>query len=58
MARLVAAFGSSHSPMLASRIEDWQTGFLSRDQARQFVDLDGNETRVGDLGSWLDLEAA
>jgi 3-O-methylgallate 3,4-dioxygenase len=42
MAQLVAAFGSSHSPMLASRIEDWQTGFLARDQARQFVDLDGN----------------
>jgi len=42
MARLVAAFGSSHSPMLASRIEDWQTGFLARDQARQFVDFDGN----------------
>ena len=42
MARLVAAFGSSHSPMLASRIEDWQTGFLARDKARQFVDFDGN----------------
>ena len=43
MARLVAAFGSSHSPMLASRVEDWQTVFLARDQARQFVDFDGNE---------------
>jgi 3-O-methylgallate 3,4-dioxygenase len=42
VARLVAAFGSSHSPMLASRVEDWQTGFLARDQARQFVDFDGN----------------
>ena len=42
MARLVAAFGTSHSPMLASRVEDWQTGFLARDQARQFVDFDGN----------------
>jgi hypothetical protein len=42
MARLVAAFGTSHSPMLASRIEDWQTGFLARDKARQFVDFDGN----------------
>ena len=42
MARLVAAFGSSHSPMLASRVEDWQSGFLARDQARQFVDFDGN----------------
>ena len=42
MAQLVAAFGSSHSPMLASRVEDWQSGFLARDQARQFVDFDGN----------------
>ena len=42
MAQLVAAFGTSHSPMLASRIEDWQTGFLARDKARQFVDFDGN----------------
>jgi 3-O-methylgallate 3,4-dioxygenase len=42
MAQLVAAFGTSHSPMLASRIEDWQTGFLGRDKARQFVDFDGN----------------
>jgi hypothetical protein len=49
MARLIAAFGSSHSPMLASRIEDWQGGFLSRDQARQFVDLDGNECTYGEL---------
>jgi hypothetical protein len=49
MARLVAAFGSSHSPMLASRIEDWQSGFLSRDQARQFVDLDGNACSYAEL---------
>jgi 3-O-methylgallate 3,4-dioxygenase len=49
MARLVAAFGSSHSPMLASRIEDWQSGFLSRDQARQFVDLDGNACNYTEL---------
>jgi hypothetical protein len=49
MVRLVAAFGSSHSPMLASRIEDWQTGFLSRDEARQFVDLDGNACSYTEL---------
>ena len=42
MGQLVAAFGSSHSPMLASRVEDWRDGFLSRDRARQFIDLDGN----------------
>jgi 3-O-methylgallate 3,4-dioxygenase len=49
MAQLVAAFGSSHSPMLASRIEDWQTGFLARDQARQLVDLDGNACSYAEL---------
>jgi hypothetical protein len=49
MAKLVAAFGSSHSPMLASSIEDWQSGFLSRDQARQFVDLDGNPCSYTEL---------
>jgi hypothetical protein len=41
MARLVAAFGSSHSPMLAARAEDWNGGFLGRDRARAHVDLDG-----------------
>jgi len=49
MAQLVAAFGSSHSPMLASRIEDWQSGFLARDQARDFVDLDGNACSYAEL---------
>jgi hypothetical protein len=42
MAQFIAAFGTSHSPMLASRAEDWQGGFLARDQARQFVDFEGN----------------
>jgi thiamine biosynthesis lipoprotein len=32
-------------------IDSWGLG-------ARLVDLDGNETRVGDLGSWLDLEAA
>jgi hypothetical protein len=49
MAQLVAAFGSSHSPMLASRIDDWQGGFLARDQARQFVDLDGDACNYAEL---------
>ena len=44
MARLVAAFGSSHSPMLAAQPEDWNGGFLTRDRARKHVDLDGNPT--------------
>ncbi|HEY3846472.1 MAG TPA: hypothetical protein VGL95_05110 [Acetobacteraceae bacterium] len=42
MARLVAAFGSSHSPMLAARAQDWDGGFLGRDRGRAHIDLDGN----------------
>ena len=42
MARLVAAFGSSHSPMLAAQAEDWNGGFLGRDRTRAHVDLYGN----------------
>ena len=49
MARLVAAFGSSHSPMLAAQAADWNGGFLSRDRARAHVDLDGNPCRYDDL---------
>ena len=49
MARLVAAFGSSHSPMLAAQAADWNGGFLSRDRARAHVDLDGKPCRYDDL---------
>jgi|SRR6185312_1405266 len=50
MADLVAAFGTSHSPMLAARVQDWVEGaFTGRDKARAFVDLDGNPCRYNDL---------
>jgi 3-O-methylgallate 3,4-dioxygenase len=50
MARIVAGYGSSHSPMLASLVEDWQGGaFTSRDRARAHYDLDGQPTRYEDL---------
>ncbi len=49
MARIVAGFGSSHSPMLAAREEDWPVAFLARDRARQHVDLDGRPCRYDDL---------
>jgi hypothetical protein len=50
MARLVAGFGSSHSPMLACEAEDWVEGaFSTRDKARQFVDFDGAPCRYDDL---------
>ena len=50
MGQLVAGFGSSHSPMLAARLEDWQLGaFLRRDMARQLVDFDGVPCRYEDV---------
>jgi hypothetical protein len=50
MARLVAGFGSSHSPMLAAQVEDWVDGaFVARDRARQFVDFEGRACRYDDL---------
>ena len=49
MARLVAAFGSSHSPMLAARAQDWDGGFLGRDRTRAHIDLNGNPCGYDDL---------
>jgi Catalytic LigB subunit of aromatic ring-opening dioxygenase len=50
MAQLVAGYGSSHSPMLATEAEDWVDGaFLPRDRARQFVDFEGRACRYADL---------
>lgn len=49
MAKLVAGYGTSHSPMLAASVEDWLNGaFLPRDKARAFVDLNGEPTRYDD----------
>lgn len=45
MARLVAAFGSSHSIMLVSRREDWQHGFRVIDTKNpHYYDRRGNKT--------------
>lgn len=45
MARIVAAFGSSHSIMLAAQREDWQFGFKMIDPANRFYyDKQGNKT--------------
>jgi 3-O-methylgallate 3,4-dioxygenase len=49
MARLVAGFGTSHSPMLACAAEDWTPSFLPRDRARQHFDFDGNPCRYDDI---------
>src|SRR5256885_1406607 len=45
MARLVAAFGSSHSIMLVSQREDWQHGFRTIDPKNpHYYDRAGNPT--------------
>ncbi|AOY96315.1 protocatechuate 3,4-dioxygenase [Cupriavidus sp. USMAA2-4] len=45
MARLVAAFGSSHSIMLVSQREDWQHGFRQVDPKNpHYYDSEGNAT--------------
>jgi hypothetical protein len=42
MARLAAAFGSSHSVMLACQLEDWLTRFRQADLRLPFYDRQGN----------------
>jgi 3-O-methylgallate 3,4-dioxygenase len=50
MARLVAAFGSSHSIMLVSQREDWQHGFRAIDPKNpHYYDRAGNKTRYEEL---------
>jgi hypothetical protein len=49
MARLIAGFGTSHSPMLACAAEDWTSSFLPRDKARQHYDFDGRPCRYDDI---------
>jgi len=41
MARLAAAFGSSHSVMLASELQDWLTGFRQSDLRMKYFDREG-----------------
>ncbi|MCX5539360.1 protocatechuate 3,4-dioxygenase [Paraburkholderia sp. CNPSo 3076] len=50
MARLVAAFGSSHSIMLVSQREDWQHGFRAVDPKNpHYYDKAGNHVTYDDL---------
>ena len=48
MARLVLGIGTSHSPMLNARLEDWSL-FVERDRVRQHLDKDGNPVTYEDL---------
>ena len=52
MARLVAAFGSSHSVMLAAEREDWAAAFRESDQRMPLYD------RTGARRSYAELLAA
>ena len=48
MAQLAAAFGSSHSIMLVSELEDWISGFRERDHLLPLYDRAGNRCSYED----------
>ena len=49
MARLAAAFGSSHSVMLGATLEDWLHGFRTSDRRMPYFDDEGRPCRYEDL---------
>jgi len=49
MARLAAAFGSSHSVMLAAELEDWLRGFRQSDLRMKYYDRDGKPRSYADV---------
>ena len=49
MARLVAAFGSSHSVMLPATLEDWLTRFREADMRLPFFDHEGKRITFDDV---------
>lgn len=49
MARLAAAFGSSHSVMLAAELEDWLTRFRESDLRMPYYDREGNPISYADV---------
>jgi 3-O-methylgallate 3,4-dioxygenase len=49
MARLAAAFGSSHSVMLAATLEDWLTGFRESDLRMPYYDDQGRRCSYEDV---------
>jgi Catalytic LigB subunit of aromatic ring-opening dioxygenase len=48
MARITAAFGSSHSVMLTCEVEDWISRFRDRDHVLPFYDKQGNPITYDD----------
>ena len=49
MAKLVAAFGSSHSVMLPATLEDWLTRFREADKRLPFFDREGKRITFNDV---------
>jgi len=49
MARLAAAFGSSHSVMLAAELQDWLTGFRQSDLRMKYYDREGNSRSYAEV---------
>ena len=49
MARLAAAFGSSHSVMLAAELQDWLRGFRQSDQRMKYYDREGKPRSYQDV---------
>ncbi len=58
MAKLVAAFASSHSVMLTCQLVDWQRGFRVFDKAGSYFDRDGEVRSYDDLLKATPPEAA
>jgi len=49
MARLAAAFGSSHSVMLAAELQDWLRGFRQSDLRMKYYDREGGPRSYDDV---------
>src|SRR5258706_14684286 len=49
MARVVAAFGSSHSVMLAAELQDWLSGFRESDLRMKYYDREGKPRSYADV---------
>src|SRR5688500_12247413 len=58
MARLVAAFGSSHSIMLAATCEDWIASFRESDQRMPLYDRSGAKRSYPELLAGAPKDAA
>ena len=58
MARLVAAFGSSHSVMLAAERKDWINAFRDSDQRMPLYDKSGERTSYAELLAAAPSDAA